>query len=134
MTKPTKGICVDGSCCPNPGNVQWQGLDLATNSPLFRSKSIPEGSNNIAEFLAIVHALALHPQSTEMVYSDSKCARVWIRTADPSFATVKTKVLGDIVKRAVNWLKTNPESKKRVQVWETANWGENPADFGRKWK
>ena len=43
----------------------------------------------------------------------------------------KTEALFQMIERAENWLKNNTYSTKLLK-WETDQWGEIPADFGRK--
>jgi ribonuclease HI len=93
---------------------------------------IPGGTNNIAEFLAIVHALALTPNETTPVYSDSQTARCWVYKGYCRMESIRNDELRQIAVRANTWLRENPLQKKRVQTWQTKHWGENPADFGRK--
>jgi ribonuclease HI len=37
----------------------------------------------------------------------------------------------ELIKRAEEWLSTN-SYVNHILKWETEQWGENPADFGRK--
>ncbi|MDP5139307.1 MAG: ribonuclease H, partial [Spirosomaceae bacterium] len=45
--------------------------------------------------------------------------------------TDKNTEVFELLKRAVDWLKANTYPNK-ILKWDTKNWGENPADFGRK--
>ena len=99
-------------------------------------KPFPEGTVNIGEFLAIVHALAYLKQrnSDWPVYSDSRTAIAWLRKKAIKTnleRTAKNEQLFSLVDRALTWLKNNKYSN-RVIKWETEYWGEIPADFGRK--
>ena len=49
---------VDAACSGNPGPMEYQAIDLATGAQVFHFGPL-HGTNNIGEFLAIVHALAL---------------------------------------------------------------------------
>ncbi|MFC1731198.1 viroplasmin family protein [candidate division KSB1 bacterium] len=129
-------ISVDASCSGNPGRLEYQGADTKSSIILFRKGPYEEGTQNIGEFLAIVHGLAYlaKQQSTIPVYSDSKTAIKWVKekavkTKLPR--TSKNKALFDLVDRAVLWLKQH-DYPNRILKWETAAWGEIPADFGRK--
>ena len=127
---------VDASCMGNPGIMEYQGVDLATGKVIFRVGPFEEGTNNIGEFLAIVHALALmHRQGvSHTIYSDSKIAQGWVARG-----VVRTKVartprnerLFQLIERAIIWLHTNT-FRTRIVKWDTRHWGEIPADFGRK--
>lgn len=127
--KPTEGIVVDGSCCPNPGRIEWQGVDLVTGKKLFASKPYNTGTNNIAEFLAIIHGLSV---TEGFVYSDSKTAIAWIRMGKAIISEHATPEVADMVERANAKLKMIPKANFRTLFWDKKVHGENPADFGRK--
>jgi len=129
-------ICVDAASSGNPGKMEYQGVDTKTKKQLFKQGPFREGTNNIGEFLAIVHALAFlkKQQSDRIVYSDSRIAMGWVRKK-----TCKTKLqptknnknIFELIARAETWLKNNSYNTPVVK-WETKAWGEIPADFGRK--
>ncbi|WP_315789472.1 ribonuclease H family protein [Fischerella sp. JS2] len=129
-------VCVDASCIGNPGDVEYRGLYTATRELIFHKRSMPNGTNNLGEFLAIVHALAyLKNQGTGIpVYSDSKTAILWVKNKK-----VRTKLergednqeIFNLTERALKWLENN-EYSNLVLKWNTPCWGEIPADFGRK--
>ena len=130
-------ISVDAACSGNPGKMEYRGVyTLSPELEVFRSPVFPVGTNNIGEFLAIVHALAtFHEQQPDLtIYSDSKLAMGWIkakkcRTNLP--LNHKTEYLLSLVARGEKWLATH-KYKNKILKWETKRWGENPADFGRK--
>ena len=129
-------IAVDGAWNTNTGVVEYQGVYLKTNEVLFRVGPLDDGTNNIVEFLAIVHALALSKQWHWKIpiYSDSRIALSWVnekkaRTNHPS--SEKNKKLFELITRAEKWLENNTYENELLK-WETKAWGENPADFGRK--
>jgi len=129
-------ISVDAASSGNPGRMEYRGVDTQTKKQLFIQGPFPQGTNNIGEFLAIVHGLALlkKKNSDRILYTDSKIAMSWVRkkTCNTKLKrNAKNQKLFDLVDRAVNWLKTNPY-KTKVVKWETKAWGEIPADFGRK--
>ena len=71
-------ICVDAACSGNPGPMEYRGVDLSTGRELFHFGPIGGATNNIGEFLAIVHALAMlekEGRSGVTVYSDSRTAQ-----------------------------------------------------------
>ncbi len=129
-------LSVDAACSGNPGILEYRGVDTKTGIELFRQGPFPEGTVNIGEFLALVHGLAYLKKikSNIPIYSDSRTAIKWVKTK-----VVKTKLertskneeLFKLVDRAVNWLHNNTFPNK-ILKWETAAWGEIPADFGRK--
>ena len=129
-------IAVDGAWNNNTGLVEYQGVYLKTNEVLFHVGPLEDGTINMVEFLAIVHALALCKQWhwNVPIYSDSKTAMSWIR--DLQFRTQhprseKNKKLFEMLERADKWLNNNT-FENEILKWETKAWGENPADFGRK--
>lgn len=129
---------VDAACSSPPGPTEYRGVNLATGEQLFHQGPFPDGTNNIGEFLAIVHALAQLDKSgdvTTAVYTDSKTAIAWIRQKHAKTTLKKNPrnaPLFEIIKRAELWLQTHPDFKNPILKWETEAWGEIPADFGRK--
>lgn len=130
-------IAVDAACSRNPGPVEYQGVDVMTGARLFHVGPIPDGTNNIGEFLALVHALAHFDKENlpdVTIYSDSRTAIAWVRnrkartsiTPTPSNARIRS-----LVARAEQWLQTHTP-RNPILKWETEKWGEIPADFGRK--
>lgn len=129
-------IAVDAASSGNPGTVEYRGVDTKTKKQLFIQGPFEEGTNNIGEFLALVHALALlkKKNSNRIIYTDSKTALNWVKkkTCNTKLErTKKNKPLFELVDRAIDWLKTNTYTTIIVK-WETKAWGEIPADFGRK--
>lgn len=130
-------IVVDAACSGNPGDLEYQGVDPFSGQKLFHVGPLAEGTNNVGEFLAIVHALALlkkDKKDNTAIYSDSKIAINWIKLKHPNTKLVFSKRnqnLYDLIQRAVKWLNENTYSNP-VLKWKTEEWGENPADFGRK--
>ena len=126
---------VDAACSGNPGPMEYRCVDLADGKEVFHFGPI-YGTNNIGEFLAIVHALALQKQLgiRRTIYSDSRNAMAWARaghcrTKLPLHA--KSEQVLRLVERAEAWLAKNGISVP-VLKWQTELWGEVPADFGRK--
>lgn len=130
-----EALAVDAACSGNPGQMEYRGVYLRTGQEIFHFGPTL-GTNNIGEFLAIVHALALLKQksSTMTIYSDSKIAQLWVRKRECKTKlerTPKTEALLQAVDRAVAWLHNNTY-QNRILKWKTEEWGEIPADFGRK--
>ena len=129
-------VAVDAACSGNPGPMEYQGIDLATGQRIFHFGPM-KGTNNIGEFLAIVHALALCWQQglhTKTIYSDSYNAILWVKKRQCKTKlerTPETEPLYQIIERAERWLQTH-DYRNPIVKWETAKWGEVPADFGRK--
>lgn len=130
------GWAVDASCQGNPGTMEYQGVELMSGKVLFRVGPFKKSTNNIGEFLAIVHALALMNQlgETHTIYSDSVTGMAWVRNK-----RVKTQLTRSpeneksflMMQRALAWLNTHRYDAK-ILKWQTELWGEIPADFGRK--
>jgi len=129
-------ICVDAACSGNPGILEYRGVDTKTGAEIFRKGPFPEGTVNLGEFLALVHALAFLKQRgiDWPVYSDSRTALAWLRNRAVKTTLPrnrKNEALFDLVGRAVKWINSNTWPNP-VLKWETEYWGEIPADFGRK--
>jgi len=129
-------ISVDAASSGNPGKMEYRGVETKTKKQLFIQGPFEEGTNNIGEFLALVHGLALLKKnnSDRILYTDSRTAISWVKkkTCNTKLQrNDKNKTLFELVDRAVNWLKTNTYNTVIVK-WETKAWGEIPADFGRK--
>ena len=128
-------LAVDAACSGNPGPMEYRGVYLLTGQEIFHFGPV-YGTNNIGEFLAIVHALALLKQKgIQMpVYSDSRNALSWVKQKKCKTKlerSGKTEELFRLIERAEKWLKENPYTTPLLK-WETEKWGEVPADFGRK--
>ncbi|MBO4822389.1 MAG: ribonuclease H [Prevotella sp.] len=126
---------VDAACSGNPGQMEYQCIDLATGAVVFHFGPV-FGTNNIGEFLAIVHALALMQQKgiQKTIYSDSYNAILWVskkKCKTTLERTQRTLGLYNIIARAEAWLLHHPVQVPIIK-WDTARWGEIPADFGRK--
>jgi ribonuclease HI len=129
-------ISVDAACAGNPGIMEYQGVETSTGKRIFHGGPYPEGTNNIGEFLAIVHGLSyLKKYNFSLpVYTDSKTAIAWVKKKKANTKiepSAKNAELLELVKRAETWLHNNTWSNP-ILKWETADWGEIPADFGRK--
>ena len=128
-------LAVDAACSGNPGPMEYRGVHVASQQEIFHFGPM-KGTNNIGEFLALVHGLALLKQKgfDMPIYSDSANAISWVKqkkckTKLPR--TAETEKLFGLIERAEKWLKENKYSTP-ILKWETKQWGEIPADFGRK--
>jgi ribonuclease HI len=131
-----ESLSVDAACSGNPGAMEYRGVDTRTGIQLFHKGPFPLGTNNIGEFLGIVHALAYLDKSgsTLPVYTDSRTALKWVK--DKAVKTklprnARTEALFELLDRAASWLNTH-DYPNTILKWETEKWGEIPADFGRK--
>ncbi len=133
----TPSICVDAACSGNPGPMEYRGVWTADSQEIFRQGPFEEGTNNIGEFLAIVHALAMLKKNNMghiPIYTDSATAMAWVRnkaTKTKLEKTDKNQQLFDLMDRAILWLHNNAYTNPIIK-WDTALRGEIPADFGRK--
>lgn len=127
---------VDAACSGNPGPMEYRGVDLTTGQQVFHFGPI-RGTNNIGEFLAIVHALALMEQrgmTGYTIYSDSVNAQLWVKKLQCKTKlemTPETQKAHELIARAEMWLRTH-SFRVPIVKWQTKEWGEIPADFGRK--
>ena len=129
-------LSVDAACSGNPGKMEYRGVDTKSGIELFHVGPLEQGTNNIGEFLALVHGLAYLQQrdSDIPIYSDSRNAILWIKQKK-----CKTKLapnaanapIFDLIARAERWLHTHVYANAIIK-WDTEKWGEIPADFGRK--
>jgi len=129
-------VCVDAACNGYPGDLEYRGVNTNDGTQIFHRGPFPEGAVNVGEFLAIVHALALLVRQGRdcPIYSDSRTALSWVRNKQATTKLPRTSAnrrLFDLLDRAHLWL-ANHTYPNRLLKWETEQWGENPADFGRK--
>jgi len=130
-------LSVDAACSGNPGKMEYQGVNTKTKELIFRQGPFAQGTNNIGEFLALVHGLAYFKamgSKKQVIYSDSKTAMAWVRNKKVRTKLTQSSqnaVIFDLIKRAEKWLADNTWDH-RILKWNTEKWGEIPADFGRK--
>ena len=133
----TAAIAVDAACSGNPGEMEYRGVEVATGREIFRKGPFPQGTNNIGEYLALIHALALCGQqgdTSRVIYTDSVTAMKWLRgrhSRSKLPLTPETQPLLAILARADAWIATHTP-RNPIRKWETSIWGEIPADFNRK--
>jgi len=128
-------IAVDAACSGNPWPLEYQWIDLPTGKIIFHQK-FSLGTNNIGEFLALVHWLKYLKEnnSDQYLYSDSKHAISRISQKKCKTKLEKndqTKKMFEIIAKAEEWLQNNNFSTK-ILKWHTSQWWEIPADFWRK--
>ena len=129
-------ISVDAASSGNPGVMEYQGVDTNTKEILFKMVTFNNATNNIGEFLALVHGIAILEKKSEkkIIYSDSITAMSWVRKKHGQTKLERNEENEEVfvlVERAISWLKENNYSVI-IKKWDTKNWGEIPADFGRK--
>lgn len=134
----TDAIAVDAACSRNPGPVEYKGVLVATGEVIFKVGPLQGGSNNIGEYLAIIHAAALLARSGDFstpIYTDSRTALSWVNHGAHRSRIVpgpSNAQLMEILARADAWLRSNGPVRNPLIKWNTEQWGEIPADFGRK--
>ncbi len=130
-------IAVDAACNGSPGILEYRGVYTDSGEQIFRVGPFPDGTNNVGEFLAIVHALTwLEKQDKRLpIYSDSENGISWVYTGECKTKlkhSGKNAIIFSLIRSAENWLAENELDDAAVLKWDTEEWGENPADFGRK--
>src|SRR5690606_11094363 len=105
-------ISVDGAWNTATGIVEYQAVHTETDESLFRLGPYEDGTNNIVEFLAIVHALASCKQQNLKlpIYFDSRNAISWVRDKQARTnheISDKNKKLFELIARAIKWLYEN---------------------------
>lgn len=138
-TIPQEGfLTVDGAS--NGLNCEFQAVWYPSKEVAFASKKYQGGTNNIAEFLGLVFACKyLKDKNLPIkIYTDSVTAMAWFRNKKANTTATQTgkatEELDDLLMKAENYLKNNEAalSKAIILKWETKDWGEIPADYGRK--
>ena len=129
-------ISVDAASSGNPGLMEYQGVDTKTKEVLFKMGPFKNATNNIGEFLALVHGIAMmeNQMKKKIIYSDSITAISWVNKKKCQTKLKRNQENKDVfilIERAILWLKKNNFSVK-IKKWKTKLWGEIPADFGRK--
>jgi ribonuclease HI len=129
-------IAVDAACSGNPGPMEYRGVEIDTGVQLFHVGPM-HGTNNIGEFLAIVHGLAWLQQQSRPgpLYSDSMTAIGWVGrcAAKTTLArSATTEQAWQLLIRAQQWLRQARPHGVEIRKWPTRRWGQIPADFGRK--
>ena len=136
-------IAVDAACSGSPGRLEYRGVFTDSRKEIFRAGPFAEGTNNVGEFLAIVEALRwLQRNEIDwVVYSDSENAIGWVQRGRartrlrPSSANRRLFQLIAVAEEELaheDLWSGRRNARDKVLKWNTAAWGEIPADFGRK--
>ena len=130
-------LAVDGACSRNPGPMEYRCVRVIDGAEVFRMGPLDGGTNNIGEYLALIHAAALLAQrgdTSTPIYTDSVTALSWLRRRHsntkltPNAANARVM---ELLERADRWIATHTIPNP-ILKWPTERWGEIPADFGRK--
>lgn len=130
-------IAVDGACSGNPGLMEYRGVLVATGEEIFHVGPLADGTNNVAEYLALIHALALlfrRNDSVTPIYTDSATAVAWVRNRGCRTQLQPTETnrrIFEMIARANVWIRSHTP-RNPILRWNTPLWGEIPADFDRK--
>ena len=130
-------ISVDAACNGSPGDLEYRGVFTESRDQIFHAGPFREGTNNVGEFLAIVHALEWMQKNKSPLplYSDSENGISWVYAGKCKThlqRTARNAPLFAKIHEAELWLAKNKPEENSVLKWDTVLWGENPADFGRK--
>lgn len=131
-------LTVDGAS--NGKNCEFRAVWYPNKKEVFASKIYDGGTNNIAEFLGLVFALKylIENNLPLRIYSDSVTAIAWYRNMKANTTANQTGKgtleLNTLIKNAEQFLKDNQKvlSNAMIMKWDTKNWGEIAADYGRK--
>ena len=131
-----ESLAVDAACSGNPGDMEYRGVYTETGQQVFHVGPMKQGTNNIGEFLALVHGLALFKKNEckMPIYTDSHNAILWVQQKKCKTKLERTtfnEPIFNLIERAEKWLLENTYSTQ-ILKWKTSEWGEIPADFGRK--
>lgn len=134
--KVRRGYAVDAAWNARTKLMEYRCVEIATGSQVFHDGPFEDATNNVGEFLAVVHALAWLKErgSHAPIYTDSNNAILWVaqgRCRTTLTRTPRNAALLERIAHAERWLSAN-EYCNAVLKWRTEEWGENPADFGRK--
>jgi len=128
-------LSVDAAYSSKSGIMEYRGIWTDTGEEYFH-KSFEVGTNNLGEFLAVVHALAQMKKDNlnNNIYTDSVTAMAWVRNKKVNTKlplNEDTNNLWSIIRNAEKWLKENSYNNQ-ILKWKTSEWGEVKADFDRK--
>lgn len=129
--RPTTGIATDAAHSTKMGATEYQGIDLNTGEAIFY-KHLGNQTVNIGEFLAVVEAakyIIENDYNPRIIYTDSTTALSWYKNKK----TASNKANSDLQKAEI-FLRVFAEDLADIKVvhWSNTQWGETPADFGRK--
>jgi ribonuclease HI len=137
--KPIENVLtVDGAS--NGLVCEYQAVWYPSKEFAFASPVLQGGTNNIAEFLGLVSAIKyLQEKKLPLrVYTDSVTAMAWVRNKVANTTARNTgkatEELDGMLADAEKYLRDNEHLLNKLEVlkWETKDWGEIPADYGRK--
>lgn len=134
-------MTVDAAFSANTTEIsEWRGVIVSNGkeTEVFRSRAYKGGSANAGEFLAVIQAIKyLSFKNISMpIYSDSNNALTWVERKSHNSKTPASPALKILLNKANDFLKSDgyeiTKDKCEIKKWHTKQWGEIPADFGRK--
>lgn len=133
-TRPmSNSITVSGTCNIATGEVEIQAVHSGSKHPVFWKGPYHDGTEYMAEFVAIVQTLKyLKVRKLSIpIYSESSTAikRITNRNATTKLPRrASNRELYDLFDRCLAWLNDNAYYN-RILMWNTAEWGISPAGF-----
>lgn len=97
-------VCADVVCSGNPRVLEFWGVDTKTGEVLLSFSLFPKGTNNIGEFLAVVHALQYF--LTKIIYTDSVIALARVKNKKISTNLVRDDSTEELWQK-LKWLRHN---------------------------
>lgn len=131
MISLNEGIAVDAAHSVKNRKTEFQGIDLKTGKAVFY-EDLGNQTINIGEFLAIVAAvkhIIEYDYQPKVIFSDSNTAISWFNNKRTASGKRNMRLMkAEIYLRAMAyWV-----DEIKVVKWDNSQWGEIPADFGRK--
>lgn len=126
-------IFTDGACQPNPGSmgvgvvIEWNG-----KKPTIHSEYAGEGTNNIAEYSALIQSLGM---IKEMVVKDAKIhsdSNLMVNQVNGNWKCKdeSLKVLCFKAQKRIKWLESNGYKVELVYIPRELNLADEPAKRG----
>ncbi len=138
-TKPISGLCCDSSYSHKTKILEYRVVDIETLNVLYQNQIHDTYfANNIGEFFALVRAVkhCIDNKTQCEIYSDSNTAISWVQNGIVKSSVLEepeNKKLLPFINAGLAYIKTI-NSLPTILKWNTKDWGEIPADFGRKQK
>jgi len=134
-TEDKDTLSVDAGYSSKTGIMDYRGV-WTSNGDVYFEKSFSVGTNNLGEFLAVVHALSVMKEDDldNDIYTDSVTAMAWVRNKKVNSKlpqNSENEYVWKVIRRAEDWLRNN-SYKKNILKWKPSEWGEIKADFNRK--
>jgi len=134
-------LAVDAAYSSSTGKGECRAVLIPCGKEMWRTDPWDHTTNNIMEFVALVKGLKwIHRRGLRIpLFTDSATAISWVK-GDGICRTTHKPPKGSIsysqIESAEKWLKeirqTFPELLDLIKKWDTREYGEIPADFGRK--